>query len=249
MRGYLLMLLLALSAAVQADPLVGEAGLGLSYQPGDPSASRYETRPMPYLDLTWGDITLDSDEGISWNAIKGQGWSAGPFINYIDGRTANGPLRGLRDVSPMAEVGGFIQYSPQPWWRVFAQVGRALGGSDGQGGLLGRVGGELDYPLGGGVFGSTGVQAHFADQRQTQTFFGVDNQEALASGIGAYHAGGGLQSVRLSQGVEFPLAAHWSLLANVSWIHLENSAATSTLVKDKGRVDQGEVQTAVAYKF
>ncbi|MDE1163816.1 MAG: MipA/OmpV family protein [Pseudomonas sp.] len=244
-----MMLLLALSGWAQADDLKGEAGLGLSYQPRDPSASRYETKPMPYLDLSWNDFTLDSDEGLSWNAIKGTGWSAGPFINYVDGRTANGPLRGLRDVSSMAQVGGFVQYSPEEWWRVFAQVGRAVGGANGQGGMLGRVGGELDYPVGFGMFGSTGLQAHFADQRQSQTFFGVSREESQASGIGEYHAAGGLQSWNLSQGVEVPLGPHWSLLGNVSWIHLENSAAGSTLVKDKGRVNQGEAQTAVAYKF
>ncbi|WP_277962347.1 MipA/OmpV family protein [Pseudomonas sp. RIT-To-2] len=246
----LALLLAGLSTAARCAPLTGDAGVGLSYQPSEPAGSHYETKPMPYLDLTWGDVGIDSDEGLTWAALKtGNGWSAGPLANLVEGRNGNDRLRGLRDVPDMVELGGFVQYSPVDFWRVYAQAGRAEGGGHGQGGTLGRLGTELDYPLGGGVFGATELVAHFADQRMNQTFFGVDANEAQASGIGAYRASGGLQNWTLSQGAQFPLGGHWSLLANVDWIHLEGSAADSSIVSQRGHVNQGEVQTAVAYKF
>ncbi|WP_348250779.1 hypothetical protein, partial [Salmonella enterica] len=83
-----------------------------------------------------------------------QGLTAGPYINYLSGRTSNGDLQGLRNVSDMAEVGGFIQYAPADFWRVYAQLGQAVGGGHSQSGALGKVGGELGYPLGGGIIGS-----------------------------------------------------------------------------------------------
>jgi hypothetical protein len=98
--------LTCLSINANADGLTGEAGLGLSYEPHDPTGSRYETRPVPYLDLDWGDVSLGTDDGLTWSAFKANGFSAGPFANYLPGRTANGTLRGLRDVPDMAEVGG-----------------------------------------------------------------------------------------------------------------------------------------------
>ncbi|MGE8187304.1 MipA/OmpV family protein [Pseudomonas sp. NPDC086278] len=241
--------LTCLSGTVSADGITGEAGLGLSYQPHDPTGSRYETRPVPYLDLDWGDVSLSTDDGLTWNALKANGFSAGPFVNYLPGRTANGNLQGLRDVSDMGEVGGFVQYAPADFWRVFASVGQALGGAGGQGGVLGRVGGEVGYPLGGGVIGSSNVTAHFADARQNQTFFGVSGDESQASGIRPYNAGGGLQNVALTQSFEFPLAPHWSLLTSASWTHLTGSAADSSIVKAIGDTNQGSVQAAVAYKF
>ncbi|MFW0757975.1 MipA/OmpV family protein [Pseudomonas sp. H11T01] len=241
--------LLCFSAGALADGIKGEAGLGISYQPHDPTGSRYETVPVPYLDLDWGDVSLSTDDGLVWNAFKANGFSAGPFVNYLPGRTANGSLQGLRNVPDMAEVGGFIQYSPQDFWRVFAQVGQAVGGRSGQGGVLGRVGGELGYPLGAGIIGSSNLTAHFADGRQTQTFFGVNAQEAQASGIREYHASGGLQNLALTQSFEFPLARHWSLLTSASWIHLTGSAADSSIVRQEGHVNQGEVQVVVSYKF
>jgi outer membrane scaffolding protein for murein synthesis (MipA/OmpV family) len=64
----------------------------------------------------------------------------------------------------------------------------------------------VGYPLGGGVIGSTNLTAHFADARQTQTYFGVSSDESQASGIRRYNAGGGLQNVALTQSFEFPLA-------------------------------------------
>lgn len=240
---------LGFSAAGQAEPVIGDLGMALSYQPHDPSGSRYEARVLPYMDLTWGDFSLSSDDGLSWDALKDDGWSAGPFVKYVPGRNGNGTLRGLRDVSDMGEVGGFVQYSPADFWRVFAQVGQTVGGSDRQGGMLGRIGGELGFPLGLGVIGDTSVTANYADARQTQTFYGVSAQEAQASGISRYNASGGLQNVTLTQGVQFPLAHGWLLLTSASWIHLVGSAADSSIVKQKGNDDQGELNIAVAYHF
>lgn len=238
--------LACVSASVLADGITGEAGAGLSYQPHDPSGSRHEVRPVPYVDLDWGDVSLGTDDGLTWSALKLNGFSAGPFANYLPGRTANGSLQGLHDVPDMGVVGGFVQYAPADFWRVFATVGEAVGGPDG---VVGRVGGEIGYPLGGGVIGSSNLTAHFADGQQNQAFFGVSGAESQASGIARYNAGGGLQNVALTQSFEFPLDPHWSLLTSASWIHLSGSAADSSLVKQVGQQDQGEVQAAVAYKF
>jgi outer membrane scaffolding protein for murein synthesis (MipA/OmpV family) len=232
-----------------AAPITGEAGAGLSYQPHDPTGSRYETRPVPYLDLDWGPVSLSTDDGLTWSALNTNGFTAGPYINYLQGRTSNGELQGLRNVSDMAEVGGFIQYAPADFWRVYARMGQAVGGGHSQSGALGKVGGELGYPLGGGVIGSSGLAANFADARQTQTYFGVDANESAASGIRPYNASGGFQNLTLTQSFEFPLASHWSLLTSASWIHLVGSAANSSIVKEAGDVNQGQVQTAISYTF
>jgi outer membrane protein len=235
--------------AALADGITGEAGAGVSYQPHDPTGSRYETRPIPYFDLDWGSVSLGTDDGLTWSALNTNGFTAGPYINYLPGRTANGSLRGLRDVSDMAEIGGFIQYAPAEFWRVYAQVGQAVGGARDQSGVVGKLGGELGYPLGSGIIGSTGLMAHFADARQAQTFFGVDANEAAASGFRPYNASAGFQNLTLTQSFEFPLDAKWSLLTSASWIHLVGSAANSSIVKETGDVNQGQVQTAISYKF
>lgn len=249
LSAFLLLSLLSVVAGAQAAGPSGEVGVGLGYQPYDPSGSRYQTVPVPYFDLDWGDVSLDTDDGLTWSALKVDGWTAGPLLNYVPGRNANGSLRGLRDVPDMAQIGGFIQYSPAEFWRVYAQVGRAVGGAGGQGGLLGQVGGELGYPLGRGIIGSSQLAAHFADGRQMSTFFGVSASEAQASGISTYNASGGLQNLTLTQNVEFALAEHWSLVTSASWTHLLGSAADSSIVREQGDVNQGAVQTAVSYKF
>jgi outer membrane scaffolding protein for murein synthesis (MipA/OmpV family) len=238
--------LTCLSAHVMADGITGEAGLGLSYQPHDPTGSRYETRPVPYLDLDWGDVSLSTDDGLTWSALKTNGFSAGPFLNYLPGRTANGDLQGLHDVPDMGVVGGFVQYAPADFWRVFATLGEAIGGPEG---VVGRLGGEMGYPLGGGVIGSTNLTAHYADAQQNQAFYGVGAHASRASGIARYNASGGFQNVALTQSFEFPLTPQWSLVTSASWIHLTGSAADSSIVKAVGDTNQGEVQAAVAYKF
>ncbi|QLG95013.1 MipA/OmpV family protein [Pseudomonas yamanorum] len=237
------------SSAAQADGITGEAGAGISYQPHDPTGSRYETRPIPYFDLDWGNVSLNTDDGLTWSALNTQGFTAGPYINYLPGRNSNGSLQGLNNVPDLAEVGGFIQYAPADFWRVYAQLGRAVGGGHKESGTLGKIGGELGYPLGGGIIGSSSLMAHFADARQTQTYFGVDAKESAASGFRPYNASGGFQNLTLTQSFEFPLASNWSLLTSASWVHLVGSAADSSIVKQTGNVNQGQVQTAISYKF
>ncbi|MFO2463690.1 MipA/OmpV family protein [Pseudomonas sp. 15FMM2] len=232
-----------------AEGITGDVGLGISYQPREPSGSRYQTLPVPYFDLDWGNVSLDTDDGLTWSALNHNGLSVGPYLNYLPGRTANGSLKGLRDVSDRAEAGGFIQYAPADFWRIYAQLGRAVGGARERSGVLGKVGGELGYPLGAGVIGSSGLVAHFADARQTQTFFGVDEHEAAASGIRPYSASAGFQNVTLTQSLQIPLAPNWSLLTSASWVHLVGSAADSSIVRQTGEVNQGQVQAAISYTF
>ena len=241
---------LGLSAAAYAvSGQSGEVGAGVGYQPYDPAGSRHQTVPLPYFDLDWGDVSLDTDDGLTWSALKADGWSAGFSINYVPGRNANGSLRGLRDVPDRALVGGFVQYSPAEFWRLYAQLGQTVGGAGGQGGWAGKVGGELGYPLAMGIIGSNPLMAHFADGREMSTFFGVSESDALGSGIPGYKASGGFQNVTLTQSVEFPLAPRWSLVASASWAHLLGSAAQSSIVKEVGQVNQTSVQTAMSYKF
>ncbi|MGV8918647.1 MAG: MipA/OmpV family protein [Pseudomonas sp.] len=240
---------LSFSAVAHAEAITGDLGAGFGYKPHDPSGSRYEFQPFPYMDLDWGNVSLSSDDGLTWKAFKADGWSVGPFANYVEGRTSDRSLRGLRDVSDTLEIGGFVQYAPADFWRVFAEMGRAYGAASGQGGVLGRVGGELGYPLGLGIIGDTEITAHFADGRQAQTFFGVSQEESQASGIRQYNASGGLQKVALVQSAQFPLADGWSLITSATWTRLTNSAADSSIVKQVGDNNQGEVNVAVAYHF
>ena len=58
------------SNAAQAEGITGEVGAGVSYQPHDPTGSRYETRPIPYFDLDWGSVSLGSDDGLTWSALN-----------------------------------------------------------------------------------------------------------------------------------------------------------------------------------
>ncbi|KAF1029994.1 MAG: MltA-interacting protein [Pseudomonas sp.] len=237
------------STAAEAEGITGDVGAGVSYQPREPTGSRYQTTAVPYFDLDWGNVSLSTDDGLTWSALNSNGFSAGPYINYVPGRTANGALAGLRDVSSMAEVGGFIQYAPAEFWRVYAQMGQAIGGGHQQSGVLGKLGGELGYPLGGGIIGSSGLTAHFADARQNQTYFGVSDNEAATSTFRAYNASAGFQNLTLTQSFAFPLSGNWSLLTSASWTRLVGTAANSSIVRQTGEVNQGQVQTAISYKF
>ena len=239
-----------LSLAAQADGISGDVGAGVSYQPHDPTGSRYETRPVPYLDLDWGNVSLSTDDGLSWSALNTQGLSAGPYINYLQGRTSNGSLQGLRNVSDMAEVGGFIQYAPADFWRVYAQLGQAVGG----GGIprAARWARSAVSLVTRWAVESSAAAAWWRTlpmHGRPRRFSGWMTTKRRPTGFKAYNASGGFQNVTLSQSFQFPLAPNWSLLTSASWVHLVGSAADSSIVKQTGDVNQGQVQTAISYTF
>ncbi len=161
-----------LSLAAQAEGISGDVGAGVSYQPHDPTGSRYETRPVPYLDLDWGNVEPEHRRRAEMERAEHTGFKCRSVYQLLAGAHLQRFAAGHAQCVGHGRGRGFIQYAPADFWRVYAQLGQAVGGGHSQSGALGKVGGELGYPLGGGIIGSSGLVAHFADARQTQTFFG-----------------------------------------------------------------------------
>ena len=107
------------------DRSTGTIWLLMTHNPGNTHEKEITPAKARGTRTVW--ITSSTDDGLTWSALNSNGFTAGPYINYLQGRTSNGSLQGLRNVSDMAEVGGFVQYAPADFWRVYAQLGQAVG--------------------------------------------------------------------------------------------------------------------------
>ncbi len=118
----------------------GDAAQGSATQPPRSHWSRYETRPVPYLDLDWGNVSLEYRRWPKMERAEHTGFKCRSVHSITSaGRTANGALRGLRNVPDMAEARGFIEYAPADFWRgLRLQLGQAVGGGHCQSGVLAR---------------------------------------------------------------------------------------------------------------
>jgi outer membrane protein len=155
-------------------------------------------------------------------------------------------LRGLGDISWAVEVGGFAEYWVTPWLRTRAELRQ---GFNGHHGLIGDLNADVVYKLTPQLTLSAGPRSTFESATTTQTYYGINTQQALLSGLPQYSAGGGLRSVGAGAMARYELTDRWATHAFVEYERLTGSAANSPLVTLRGSRNQLTTGIGVSYAF
>lgn len=240
-------------------------GGGTFWAPAFQGSSDYQLLAVPALRVNYADRFFASVEnGVGYNVILAEGWTVGPLVKFDFGRDSDGKspfriagdrstaLRGFQDIDSTVLAGAFAGYRFGPW---SAKV-ELLKGVNGHEGALGEV--SLDYVvrLGGTdgentvpVLFSTGPRLRWADDRYTQTYFGVTPADAAATGLRSYRADGGLTAVGWGAGMIRPLNRQLTLTALARYERLQSDAADSPLVRQHGSKDQFFIGVFVTYQL
>jgi len=75
----------------------------------------------------------------------------------------------------------------------------------------------------------------WADHKYQQTFFGIDPAQSLASGLAAYDAKSGVNTVRLNLGVNYKISPRWDVGVRTSLGRLTGSATDSPITESKNQ--------------
>jgi len=216
---------------------------------------------FPDLRVNYKDTAfLSVQEGLGWNAINQDGWKIGPIAKIRFGRresTGGSPflitggstaLRGFGDVRLAGEFGGFAQYSPNRRVTLRAEVRQGTGGHTGlvadTSARFSDQAGKFRYAL--------GVRATFADADYTQVYFGVSPLQGARAGLAPFRTGSGLVSAGVAGSLIRPLGERGRLGAITlftGYDRLADAAASSTLIRERGRRDQFSVGLAYGYRF
>jgi outer membrane scaffolding protein for murein synthesis (MipA/OmpV family) len=227
-----------------------DAGLAVEPRPLYGGSERYRTLVGPVLDIRYKDLAfLSAGEGLGVNFVRGDNFRAGVAIGYDMGRLAHDDLdhlKGLGDVGTSATVklfGSYVISKSLPL--VFrGDIRQFTGGASGLEGDL-----EIYTPLPGSseqLVMFAGPSLTFADRAHLQTLFGVNPNQALASGYENYSAHGGLESAGFGFAATRIINTHWLLIANLAANRLLGSAADSPITQ--ARVQSVGV-LAFAYKW
>ena len=225
----------------------GRAGLaiiaGREYQGSD----ERRTMAVPLVEYQWANGWFaGSTNGVGYNFSKRQDMQYGARLTATFGREESRSLalRGMGDIDPRAEIGGFFNYAISR--EVSLSSSLRYGSGQDRNGLLADLGLGYSTELSGDLRLGMGLAATLANANYMQSYFGVTPAQALRSGYATYKPGAGLRDVRANLSLTYWLNPKISATAGVSISMLSGDARNSPLVRQKSTTTG---LLAVAYGF
>jgi MipA family protein len=226
-------------------------GAGGGFRPDFEGATHYLLSPVPIFSVQRAGSRqqfIGPRDGASIALIDTGGFRAGPVAISLPSRkvSSDAALNGLNDISTTYELGGFVEYFPVDWFRVRAEVRRGFGGSDG---VFADVFADAIVPVWDRLTWSAGPRLSFANTHGTAPYFGIDQTEALASGLPVFNASGGLHSVGVGTQLRYQITPQWETHSYVEYQRLEGDAAASPLITQRGSPNQTTFSIGASYSF
>jgi outer membrane scaffolding protein for murein synthesis (MipA/OmpV family) len=94
-----------------------------------------------------------------------------------------------------------------------------------------------------------GMSTSYGDDHWMQTYFGIDQDNHIRSGLPVFTAASGIKDFTVSPGVVYYLSKEWLVGAGVRYQRLFGDAAKSPVVEDRGDANQVVAGIAVGYMF
>ncbi|HEY6721557.1 MAG TPA: MipA/OmpV family protein [Burkholderiales bacterium] len=250
----LVCLAFAVQAAAQDTAWRVSVGGGLVSAPKFPGADSQRILALPFVAASYGRFFLGADPGaasiggVGVNLYRDSHWrlAAALSAGLANRKESDDPrLQGLGDVDRTVSAGVGAVYT-QDWFTLRTSVLTDIL-NRGQGTLvrldaLGRYRVDEQWTL----FAGPGLT--WANDRYTQTFFGVDADQSAASaaGLPQFQTHAGLNSVRFALGTGYRIDSHWGAGVFGSISRLQGDAAASPITEDKSQYFVGAV---VSYRF
>jgi outer membrane protein len=231
------------------------------YAPAFLGSDDYQLSGYPDIKVEYKDLFFASvGDGIGYNFINNYGWRVGPIAKYAFKRKEDGEsdfrisgdetnaLRGLGDVDGTIELGGYAEYSFEP----FSYKVELRQGVNGHEGMIGEM--SLNYAgaiknMGPPVFFAIGPQLKFADSDYNNAYFGINQTQSANSGLARYSADNGLVSYGFGGFASLPVGDKISLSMFGGYERLGSEVADSPLVQERGNENQFAAGLNLSYKF
>lgn len=186
------------------------------------------------------------NDNISLGLIDDGDVRAGLVGKIIFGRDSEDEIEGLSDVDWGAEAGGFFEFYPTDWMRARAEVRQGIRSHSG---VVADLAIDAFYDVTPGVRLSGGPRVSFATADFFDTYYGVNAQEAAASGLGEYDPGSGIESTGVGGAVTWKATDRVTASVFAEYARLMGPAADSTIVKERGSPDQVTVGLSTTYRL
>jgi len=222
-------------------------GLGPKYSPDYLGSDDYDVD----LDIAFY-IKLKrfaaSSSGLSFDFLKHKSISFGPFVKFTGGRKekVNDALTGLGNINKSVHLGLYGQYVYKSFSFRLSAIKDITSWHQGWQGKF-RVSSLIYHGGKWTVLGS--VDATWGDDDYSATWFGIDDDQSVASGYAVYDAGSGIRDVAVHVSSRYTIGDHWSIDATVTYRRLMSGPADSPIVADEGSRNQLIAAIYGSYSF
>ena len=258
----------AVSRALLAGlALAGAAGLAMAQEParnllglGAISLADFEgsadqaVRPFVLGRLSlgrYGSLRL-AGLGAQWNVMGPKSpWAFGPVLSMRPARddgVEDAVVRRLRKVDATGEAGLFVEYG---FGDTLTQGDRLSVGLEARGGKGNQLTWGVSYlgaKLGAFQYG-VDLRTTYANDRYMDTYFSVDADNSLRSGLPVYKASAGLKSTSIGFTASVDLARQWTLVGRLGALRLAGDASDSPIVRLRGDASSTAFGLALGYRF
>jgi outer membrane protein len=187
------------------------------------------------------------DDPISMALIRSGGLRIGPSFRYIGSRSASDDIEllGLDKVPWTLETGAFVEYWPTEFLR---------GRVDVRYGFHGHKGVVADFGLDGLMRSgpwtfALGPRMRVVSGSYQDAYFTVTPAESIASGLPAYRAGAGVNSLGLAGFTSYKFNPQWEVTGYVRYDRLIGDAADSPITRRTGSPNQWTIGAILGYSF
>ncbi len=218
-------------------------GAGVMYRPKYEGSKEMDLLPVPMISATFGDRLHLDPSGLTLDAIKADGLTLAIKGGYEIGRKEDDSdhLRGLGDIGVGGVIGARASYEFGPA-RLYANIDKTIGGSDG---LVGKFGADVTQQYDKFIF-SLGASATVADDKHMQSYFGVTSEQSARSGLKEYEAKAGLKRFDADASVTYMVTDNWLVRSQVGVGFLTGDARNSPIVE---KSIQPSAMLTIGYKF
>jgi outer membrane protein len=255
----LLLVLLSASAGQAADVAVQPAaaapstwivtiGADIRAVPRYPGSADFNAVPVPYFDIAkpgsperfHGPL-----DGVGFAVFDNGVFAIGPVGSLIWSQRQK--INGLGGVGMTLNLGGYVDYWAVPWLRTRAEVMQGLGAGDG---ITTNLYMDAVIPLSSAMTLSGGPRARYVTAATESPYFTVTPAQSLASGLPAYNAGGGWQSVGAGTQLKYRFNPVWATYGFAEYQKLIGPSANSPIVTGPGgTANQWIFGIGVTYSF
>lgn len=218
-------------------------------QPRFTGSSKYIMSAQPLISFGRTGVAerfASRNDNISFALMDMQDFRIGLTGEFLMGRGGS-QADGLKDIPWGGEIGGFMEFYPTDWFRLRTELRHGVRVHNG---LIGEVAGDAFYDVTPQIRVSGGPRVSFASKKYFDTYYGINAEESVASGLSVYDPdGGGIASAGLGGAVTWLTTDKITTTLYAEYEKLQGKAARSSLVSERGSRNQLTVGVSATYRF
>ncbi|SDZ91696.1 MipA/OmpV family protein [Alkalimonas amylolytica] len=218
-------------------------GLGIEYETAYEGSDEFGFEVDPAGALQWrrgNDIFFWAGEALGWRGLRANTWLFEALVGFDEGReesdSKKGYLDGLGDNDEGFELVLQARRAFDADWRYWL-IGRVVTGGNGNLGLFGvgrRFGDKRD-----GSGSEINVVAVFHDSKFANTDFGINAQQAAASGLNETRLSGGFRSLGVNYNYRHIINNNWQIFGEALYERYSSKVQDSPIARSSYEAEVG----------